>query len=99
MRARWGIPLSIALLLLTALHWHPVIVEATNRLGAVTYYAYVAGFPLPYLRTFTEGPGGPQEYVEIMTARLAADEAFWLAASLAILAAIRRGRRRWAPGP
>lgn len=92
MRAALAIPMSIALLLLSAIWWRPLALEAVNRVGEVTYYTLVAGLPLPYLRTFLTGPGGSPEYTEVLTAQLAADELFWLALSWALLRLVGRHR-------
>jgi len=90
MRARWAIPLSIALLLVTAVHSSQFVMESMNRLGEITYHVSVAGLPLPYVRTFLAGPGGPPEYTEVLIARVLLDWAFWLAISYLVLSLIRR---------
>ncbi len=91
MRTRWAIPLSIALLLLSALGSHQATFSAANHIGVMTYEVRLSGLPLPYLRTFTS-QGGEPEYTEVLTAQLAVDESFWLLASFLMLCAARRGR-------
>ncbi|MGB9733586.1 MAG: hypothetical protein ACP5RJ_03460 [Conexivisphaera sp.] len=92
MRARWAVPISIVLLLLSALHSYYAILEAANRIGTITYYTYLSGLPLPYLRTFLSAPGGSPEYTEVLTVQLAVDELFWLAVSCVAVRALQ-GRR------
>ena len=82
-------PISIALLLLSALHSYYAVLEAANRIGAITYYTYLSGLPLPYLRTFLNAPGGSPEYTEVLTVQLAVDELFWLAISYFVVRALQ----------